>query len=395
VILPCGAATSQTAPSSVDNTQVQSGGIFSDQTLNVEFVTDSTTGVSTGTGNAYDAGAERNDLDMHSNQLANGDVSATLQVNVETNAGATTTTNTTASGNVADANVFAGTLTGVHTQQTGPASISAYSNIDAINASAGDVNASTQALGNSQGIGVSYGVAGNRVYQTNDASVRAEGVAAHSYVSGTGVYAAGASGDNVTLSGVGGSGERLVSTQQNNGGVQAVQNTTFGSVQSATTSATAAGNNLNAVNEGFLLDAAVSQQNNQFVSASAGSIANLFGSGSVIANGVGNSVVTGDAGAELTLDNSQENNAGIEASAAFEGRDGYDGSASATATGNAVTGYACADCGGRVGVTNSQTNNTDVVAQASTTINGGRSAFGMSTAIGNTATYYVSRPSGQ
>jgi hypothetical protein len=395
VILPCGAATSQTAPSSYVDAQVQLGDVFSQQTLNVEDVSDSTTGVSTATANALSRGVEGGDLDMHSNQNANGAVGAGSNLNVGSYSGESTSLTTAATGNTGDATVVGGTLTGVYTQDTAATSINAYSQIEASGASAGDVTANTQAIGNSQGLGVSYGVAGARISQTNDASIDAEGSVSQGYVGGSGVYTSGAVGNNVTLNGDGGSGERVIATQQNNGGVQAVQNTAIGNGYITSTSATAAGNNINAVNEGFLLDATTNQQNNEFVSAHANAAADLFGAGAAIANGVGNSVVAGDIGGEVLLDNTQENNAGIEAVASFSGNEGYDGSASATATGNAITGYACADCNGRMTVGNTQTNNVDVSASSTVNVGSARSAFGVATAVGNTASYYVTRPSGQ
>jgi hypothetical protein len=168
-------------------------------------------------------------------------------------------------------------------------------------------------------------------------------------------------------------------------------------VQEGTTIASAAGNNLDAVNEGFLLDATVNQRNEAYVRAQAETSAASFGAVTASANGVGNAAVIGDIGGEIVLDNTQLNEGGgIDVLATTTGGDGYDAYANATAAGNSVTGYACAECNGRMTIGNTQTNSADISAATTTTINGtARSATGISNAVGNTATFYVSRPSGQ
>nr|QQZ51657.1 holdfast anchor protein HfaD [Phenylobacterium glaciei] len=294
-ILPCGAATSQT--STVLNNQVQLGDVFSQQTLNVETVSDSTTANTTASGNAYSASTDGSDLDLRSNQTSSGNVLANTVVNVDTNSGAQTYLSTTATGNLGDANVYAGTMTAVFNQATTASTVKANSQIEAEQAQTGEVAASTQAVANDQSLGVSVGAAGVRVNQTNAGDVYADGGAIYGLVSGSAELTAGAMGNNVAYSGDGGSAARVVVDQQNTSdSVQAAHFTAYGQVQDAKTTAIAAGNNVNAVNEGYLLDATTSQGNQAYVRAQAESSAANFGSGAAVANGVGNNAVMGDIG---------------------------------------------------------------------------------------------------
>ncbi|HEX5379438.1 MAG TPA: holdfast anchor protein HfaD, partial [Phenylobacterium sp.] len=339
-ILPCGAATSQTTPSSVLNNQVQLGDVFSTQTLNVETVTDQTVGESHATGNQYQASVDGQDIDVRLNQTANGNVTGDTRLNVAADSGAVTQITTTAVGNAGEAGVTGGTLTGVMTQTTGPAAIAGISHIEAPDGRAGDVDSLTQSQGDSQVLSVSAGTAGVRVNQSNAAQVTSNGGGVYGYVSGAAQFQAQTMANDVTYSGDNGSGARIAVSQQNNAALtQAAQFTAFGQVQDGKTIASAAGNNLDAVNEGFLLDAAVDQRNHAYVRAQSETGAASFGALTASANGVGNSAVVGDIGGELVLDNTQVNDGGgIEVLATTSGGDGYDAYANATAAGNAVTG---------------------------------------------------------
>lgn len=398
VILPCGAATSQTAPSSVLNTQIQLGDVFATQTLNVETVTDQTAAASGATANSYEAASTGNNIDMRSNQTAGGGVTAYTQVNVGSNSGATTTTTAAAAGNSGFAGVTGATMTGVFTQTTNAVPIASINKIEAAEAQAGDVSASSQALGNSQSLSVSAGTAGLRVNQTNAAQVTSDGGGVYGLVVGKAGFDAATIANNVSYSGDSGSGTALAVSQNNTADLtQAAQFTNYGQVQEAKTTAQATGNNVSAVNSGFVLDATVQQHNQSYVRAQAEGTAAYFGAVSTTASGVGNNALLGDVGGEVLIDNTQVNDGGgIDSIASTTAQDGYDATATATATGNSVTGYACAACEGRMSVANSQTNTSEVGASATTTTTGTvRSATGVATAVGNTATYYVSRPAGQ
>ncbi len=320
------------------------------------------------------------------------------RLNVASNSGAVTQITTTAVANTGEVGVVGGVMTGVLSQTTGPTTVSALSHIEAPNAEAGDVDSLTQAQGDSHTVAVSGGTAGVRVNQTNAAEVISNGGGVYGLVNGSATFQAHTMANDVTYQGDNGSGSRLVINQQNNAALtQAAQFTAFGQAQEATTIASAAGNNLDAVNEGFLLDANVRQQNHSYVRAQAETSAASFGSVSASANGVGNAAMVGDIGGEIVLDNVQINDGGgIEVIASTVGGDGYDAYANATAAGNSVTGYACGDCDGRMTINNTQTNSADIGASTTATITGqARSASGVTNAYGNTATFYVAKPSGQ
>ena len=393
-IAPCGIATSQAAPATVLNSQVQLGDVFSQQTLNVVTVSDTTRAITTATGNGLDTGTERNDLNMRSTQTQSGAVGADTVTNVAEHAGASASLTTKATGNVGDANVFAGTLSGVYHQTTDGPSVAAHSTTAATNAGVGDLTSSTQAVGNSQGLGISYGAAGVRTTQTNSANVVSEDHSDFAYSSGTAVVSSGASANNLTLSGVGGSAERVIASQSSlSNVVQALAFSKLGQAQQVTVAATTAANTINAVNNGPLLDATIRQDNQAYVGAHADISADLYGSASAVAYGVGNTAVAGDVGGEVIVDNIQSNSGdGIEVVAHQSGSDGYDGLASATATGNAVTGYSCSTCSGKLTASIQQTNETAILSYSTAEANTGRSVTGVSTAVGNTATFYISKP---
>jgi len=397
-ILPCGAATSQTQPSSVLNDQVQLGDVFSQQTLNVVEVSDFTTADTHAAGNAFEASTDGQSLDMRSNQTAGGNVTADTRVNVTGYSGDTVAVTNTATGNSGYAGVYGGTLTGVYNQETAAgAAVTGNSVISAAGGTAGAVDALNQATGNSQSFGLQYGAAGVRINQTNGATVATDGRGDYAYVSGAANFSATSTANDVTFDGQA-SAARVIAGQLNEADrIQASQFSAIGQAQEAQVRATAAGNNVNAVNEGSLLDVGGDQRNQAYVRAEGRLAISAYGTAGVTAYGVGNALTAGDVGGEIILDSVQFNEGGgIEAVANMIGQDGYDARATSTAMGNSVTGYACSDCEGRMSVSNSQVNRSDVGAQSIVNVTGsGRSASGVSTAVGNSATYYVSRPSGQ
>ena len=372
--------------------------MFSGQTLDVVEITEATTAVTTATGAAFDGSGEGVTLDVRANQNLQADVTADTRLDAAVSSGAVTSLTTAATGVTSESNIYEGTLTGVYNQQTGPGVIYGHSHIEAPDAEVGDVTASAQAIGVSQGFGVSYSVVGARVNQTNRADVVADGGGTYGYVEGASTFAGTATGTNVTSSGIGGSGERYIIDQDNQAGLtQASQFTAHGNAYLSTTSATASGNNISASNEGGLLDVTSAQENQAYVRAQSQGSAYQFGSAASIAYGVGNSFMAGNFGAETLIDAVQLNEGGgVEVIADFTGAEGYDASSTATAIGNAATGYACSDCQGRIVATSQQVNNADVSATGSVNVTGyARSATGVANAVGNTASYYVSRPSSQ
>lgn len=358
-------------------------------------VLESTTAVTTATGNAYAFGTDGANADVRSNQTLQGDVSADTRLDVGLYGGPSTSLTTAATGNTGDASVSgAASMTGVFTQNTGPVTIYGHSHIEVPDAEMGDVNATVQAIGNSQGFAPSYASTGVRVNQTNTAEVSSDGGGVIGHTTGTSVFAATTTANNVTSTGSMSAAERMIVNQRNASGVtQAAQFTAFGNSYLATTAATASGNNVSTVNDGPLLDLTNSQTNEAYTRAQAENSSYLFSNTHVSAYALGNSVLAGDLNGELVLDNTQVNDGGgVESVAAFTGSQGYDATVSSTAMGNAATGYACGQCSG-MDVESRQTNNVDVGASSTVTVNGyARSVNGVATAVGNTATYYMTRP---
>lgn len=361
-------------------------------------VSDSTQGDSTAAGNSVTVSGDGYDVDARSFQGLQANVGADVRLDVAGHAGAAVALTTKATGNYAYASQYGGTTTAVYSQSTDAGTeVTAHSHTEAPEGSAGDVSVATQAAGNAQTIGLGYAAAGVRSSQYNNAVVTTDGGGVYGYVSGTASFNAVTAGNDITLSGESGSAARTISNQANYADrTQASQFTAFGNVQDAYTSATVAGNNINAANNGALLDMQADQHNTAYVRSQADSNAYQFGAAVSSAAGVGNAISAGDIGGQLLLDTTQLNEGGgIEAIASFTGTEGYDAAATSSAIGNSVTGYACSDCNGHLGVSNDQTNNVDVGARSVVSVTGsGRSARGSSTAMGNSATYYVSRPSG-
>ncbi len=357
--------------------------------------TESVSGVSTATGNAYSSSADGRDVDMRSNQTLQGQVSADTRLDVTSNAGLATHLTTAATGNTGDAAVAGAVMTGIYTQTTGPVSIYGHSHIEAPDAVAGDVTTSAQAVGNSQGLAASYASVGARVNQTNAAEVKSDGGGVIGQTTGSAVFASTATANNVTSSGADSAAERLVVNQANTAALtQAGQFTAFGNSYLSATQSTAVGNNVSATNSGPLLDVTSNQTNQAYLRAQAESSSYLFSVGEANAYGAGNSVLAGDLNGSLVLDNTQLNEGGgIEALASYSGEQGYDAQASATAVGNAATGYACGECSGMT-VNSRQVNTADVGATSTVSVGGyARSVTGVASAVGNTATYYVNRSS--
>jgi len=373
---------------------VNDGATFSDQVLDVVEASDSTTAVTTATGNSAAFNVDTGDLDMRSNQTLQGDVRAETHVNVGVSAGQSAGFTTAATGNTAVGGVVSGTHTGIYTQHAGPVAIGALSHLEAPDAETGDIASSVQAIGNNQGLNASYGAAGVRVNQLNEATVASDGGGNVGYVSGMSTFTATTAANNVAAAGVG-SGQRLQINQQNAAEVtQASQFTAYGNAYQSTTQATASGNNISANEQGALLDVTSNQQNVAYVRAQGENTGYQYGAGSAVAYGVGNSVSAGNIGPALVMDNTQVNEGGgVESVASYSGNQGYDASSAATAIGNAAAGFACSDCEGSVKVSNRQRNSADVGATATTSVGSARSATGVASAVGNSASYYVSRPS--
>ena len=388
-----GVATSQTLPGQVLNNQINLGEIFSEQTLNVQSVTEGFSATTTAPVNSAFVSVQNADATVTSNQENSGQVLAHGVVNVAANGGTSSNITTTAVGNAGTFAAVEGTLTGRATQLN-TAAVTARSQLEGDDGEFGDVSISTLASGNTQGLTLINGAMGARVSQGNTADTLADGGAIAKYVSGTAAVAGTATSNNITLSGSEQSAARVITEQSSTGITQASKFTAYGNAQFSSTAATASANNLSATNEGPLLDVNTSQYNAGYVRAQAEGTSYEFGAAQVGAHGVGNSALVGNYGQEVVLDNTQTNEGGgVEAIASLEGNTGYDAVASSTAMGNAVTGCACRDCSGKMTVNNSQTNSADIGARTTVSVtNSGRSVVGVATATGNNASFYVSSP---
>jgi hypothetical protein len=390
-----GAATSQTlSPSPVLNNQINLGEIFSEQTLNVQTVSDGVTASATAQANGVSVGVTNADASITSNQTNQGTVYGHTLVDVGVNAGASSAVRSTAVGNSGAFSASNGTIS-AFAVQTSSAEVTARGQVEAATAEAKDLTVSTLAMGNSQGVSLDNGSAGARISQSTTANVLADGGAIVKYASGTSAVTATTAGNNINVTGANQSAARLITDQANTAEVtQASKFTAYGNSYLSATTATATGNNLAVQNEGPLVDVTSNQWNTSYVRGQAEGTSYLFGAAQTSAYAVGNSSQVNNVGSELVLDNLQTNTGGgVEATASFSGQDGYDAVTTATAMGNAVTGYACSRCNGRMSVTNTQTNSADVGASSSTTIaSGGRQVTGVSTAIGNNASFNVTAP---
>jgi hypothetical protein len=396
--LLCGAATSQTVdPSQVINNQIQLGDVFTSGTLTVVTAAD-VQSQSSATGNAVVAGADGADMAVTSNQTMAGSALSQTVVDMTTSRPDSVYLSNAATGNAADAFVSGATLTGVITQQTDASpAITARSQIEGVDAQAGDLTQATSAAGNSTTLDFDNGAGGVRVNQTSGASVLADGGAIVQYVSGTADVSGQATGNSVISVGQRESAERLAIYQSNSGAlVQASKFTAYGNANTTTTSTVATGNQTATINQGALLDVDNTQSNAAYVRSQSEATSYQFGGATVDATATGNSVLAGNFGPEVVLANDQFNGAGgVEAIASFQGQDGYDATVRANAIGNDATAYACSECTGTVDVNSRQVNQGDVAATATLTAGGtARSLYGVSTAVGNNASFYVSRPNG-
>lgn len=381
-------------PSSVLNNQLNLGEIFSEQTLNVQTVTDGVTASATAQGTGLSGGATNADVSATSYQDNQGKIYGHAIVDVGANAGATSAVRSTAVGNSNSLSASNGTIS-AFAVQTNSAEVTARGQVEAATAEAADLTVSTLAMGNSQGVNLDNSAAGLRLSQSTTANVLADGGAIVQYVSGTSAVTATTAGNNINIQGGAQSAARAITDQANTAEVtQASKFTAYGNSYLTATTATATGNNLSATNEGPLMDVTSNQWNTSYVRGQAEGTSYQFGAAQTQAYAAGNSSQVNNVGTELVLDNLQTNNGGgVEATASFEGHDGYDAVTTATAMGNAVTGYVCSRCSGRMTVTNNQTNSADVGAKSSTTItSSGRQVTGVSTAIGNNASFNVSAP---
>lgn len=391
------AATSQCmSGSTVNNDQTQSGAVDSEQTLNVDTVTDQTVATTTSTGNAYTGAVDGSAVDVESTQELQAAVTANAAINVNTNISAATQLTTTATGNAGEAAATdGGGLTGAISQDAGPILVRANEDIQGPTAQGGDVSAVSSATANNQGLGTDGGSINVGVTQTSSATVEADGGAVLQYSPGTASFTAVAVSNNITSTGTDTSTQTLDLSQTMTGDhTQATKFVTFGNGQTVDADATASSDNISISNDTGPLTVFTTQDNEGYVFAESEASSYQFGQVSSSASAVGNSMIAGESGQSLTLTNFQTNNgAGVQATVTVGGNTGFDIAGSSSAFGNSATGYACTTCGGQITVTNSQINTAGVGASTTVNVDGtARSVNSVATAVGNSGTFYVSKP---
>lgn len=347
-------------------------------------------------GNTLTTGDDTTGGRFDAKQVVKGDVGASTTVNVGGYAGVLVT-GTSAYGNVGDIVATSGAnVSGGITQKAANGStIEAETVVDAYGAQIGDGSVQTTAVANTQGIGIDGGgTADMIVKQKSGAFVHAASSTTYAYSPGTLNQGTIATGNNITATGAVGSSQVLQTSQKTvNGQILAYGEAISGNAQTINNAVTAAGNNLQASNDGGPLDMASRQTNKAYVRAQAINSAYQFGSNNAMAYGVGNSAMAAESGIELNMDLNQVNRGGVDAVSQVDGTTGYDASSTAVAMGNAATGYVCSTCGGQLGINSRQVNSADITATSTINIGGqGRSVSGISTAVGNSATYYSSQP---
>jgi hypothetical protein len=395
--IPLFALSSGAATSQVVSQQIQLGDVFTEQTLDVQDVSDAITVTSAAMGNGLSASnSSGGNLTVRANQGLGGQVTAGAVLNATGIMGTTTTISTSATGNSIDTGMIGGAITANVTQTAGAAGVLARGQIEAEEGAATDINETTQAITNSYGLGLTNAAAGIQLNQYSEGGVLADGGLIVGSLSNQGTLTGQAVANNATLTGVNGSSFRANTTQTSAGDiVQASKFAAYGESYVTLTNATASANNVHATNDGPELTLNNVQTNASYVRAQAEETSATFSSGQATAYGVGNSLLAGSFGADVTISNTQNNTGGgVEVTATLGGGSGYDASSSATAFGNAATGYACSSCTSSLRADNNQTNSSEVGATSHLTTTGPvRSATGSATAVGNNASYYVTAPS--
>ncbi|MDO1558299.1 holdfast anchor protein HfaD [Brevundimonas sp. 2R-24] len=390
------AATEAQDATQVLNGQIQLGDVLSTHELTVVTTEEQITASSTATGNHFFGAVEDDDAGVTSTQDLQGDVRASMTLDLAGEAAGPVNLAASASGNVVEAAAYGGDLSADITQTAGTVEVTADVQANAATGrmlEGGSINAT--AMTNHVGLAVETGRAVGSITQTSDSLTQATAGAVIQYAPATLTVGASAASNNLNATGTVGSQEWVIAQTMTGARTQASTFVAAGNAWDLQGSATAMGNNAAITNQGGSVYVTADQNNDAYVRSQAEVSAYDFGAATAVAYGVGNALQVGNNDVLAVIDVEQLNNGGVEVIAGFTGQDGYDGGASATAIGNSVIGYACSTCAGQLYATNVQTNQSGVSAYASSTVNGSaRSIIAGSTATGNSASFYVSRPSG-
>ncbi|MCA1936683.1 MAG: holdfast anchor protein HfaD [Asticcacaulis sp.] len=398
------AATSQTTPPAsggldITNDQVQTGDIFSGQTLNVVENYDLLKVETSGHGNAVTVGNEQVDAKLTSVQVLQGNVTATATVNgtaapedYRKSLGTPLYMTTQAVGNYGAGTTTDGKLVANTQQYVDAVNVHADTQVNSPNNSiyeSGEIN--TVAVTNHQAYQVTNGRLESTAHQQSDAEARARtGVVLH-YSPSPNLYTASAMNNYYASNSTDRGSQEHTVTQDASGRTESYVSANAGNAWHMATQSDAAANTVTLYNTGGSLVTDTRQANGGQVQSMSVLSGYEYGEMHSTATGVGNSLTAGNGDKYVNINTEQFNDGPIDVQASFEGHTGYDAYVTAEATGNSAYAYACAECEADMTVRNSQVNNANVTASTTSTIGGsGRAIVSTSRAIGNTATYYVS-----
>ena len=393
------AASAQTpaaapAKGEVVNEQVLLGDVFAGQRLHVIDPSDGVEAEGAAAGNGFQLGIAGRSVKLDSRQTVDADVKAKTDVEIH---GWTpsTTASSAATGNAGEAWAVDGGVIDANVRQViaDGATVKARTDVRAELSSSGDTDASSAAIGNSQGFAVDTGAyARSETLQRQHGSVKASTDASLFHVKGTATLDSAAASNAITHTGNGASG--VVGAHQHATGqtiASTVGNVRSGYLVDAT--AHASGNSIDLRSRSLEAKVDARQKQEGYVRAETYLYVQDFGAMTATASGVGNSIIAENSGESLDIYSDQENDGTVDVEAALFGGDGYDSSVSAEAYGNNVYGSVCYDCDGQLTVDNRQVNTAGVYATARTTINGSaRTVQSKAHAVGNNAVYYVTTP---
>ncbi len=361
--------------------------------LNVEDATDQITVGQYAVGNHAAVTVENGELDLTSTQDLQGDVIATAEVNLASEAGSVNVT-AQSNGNRLDVGAYYGSNMTVNATQTiGDNEIGAYTYVDGPTGRAFDGAAvSATAQGNTAALAISGGFAQGDINQSSTGLTQAGNISTIQYIPAPAHFSSQAITNVVATNGTV-SGQNWNLVQRMNGHrTQASTSVSSGNAWDITAESRAAANQIAIFNQGGSVVAGTDQRNTAYVRSDTTLNSYDFGKAQSYALGYGNTVQIGNNDRYVEIDNSQFNSGGVEVISIFTGHNGYDAYVGATAVGNHVVAYACSECEGSLTADNNQVNEGDVSARSNVDVTGsGRAIIGTATATGNTATFYVTR----
>lgn len=390
-LVPAMAVAGGASGSRIVNDQLNTGGVSAATTLHAPH-TAGASASTLGAGNAMNASAVQQGVDVSSRQILRGPVRAVTTVDIGAARGATVAAGV-AQGNAAQIAGCCATITGRSDQVAEEgADVSAYSNVRV--GSADTVVSAASASANNLSIHSARGIVDYYAGQYSSSRVTAVSTITACCNNGSLTSGATAAGNNAAATGESATVYMNVD-QSNMGAVVAYSGVDAGSATNVTSAAAAAGNLASVQNEWGYAQLGGYQENSAPVSATSEVFLHDWDGFAVSgANAIGNSAIVSTVGSDAQVALTQNNfgGGGVSASASLVGSSsqGGVGMATASATGNAITAATCTSCGSSpVGIQayTSQYNYAPVTATA--TIMGGSSGalVGSATAVGNSATF--------